>query len=91
MLSSFLRIGIAFLIFTSCGESSSKDIKPQALIYEGMSSSELRLVLGEPKKIDSKDEIFDAKSMTKMSLEHWVYEKRIVLLINDTVKNPNLN
>lgn len=56
-----------------------------------MSSSELRLVLGEPKKIDSKDEIFDAKSMTKMSLEHWVYEKRIVLLINDTVKNPNLN
>jgi hypothetical protein len=61
------------------------------MVYEGMSAAKLRQVLGEPMKIDSKSEIFNAQSMTKMSLEHWVYEKRTVLLINDTVKNPNLN
>jgi hypothetical protein len=91
MLKSVFKISIAFFIFTSCQESTSQDIKPQSLVHEGMSATELRAVLGEPKEINTKNEIFDAQSMTKMSLEQWVYEKRTVLLINDTVKNPNLN
>jgi len=82
---------IGFILFTSCGESGTKNSKPQPLVHEGMSAAELRSTLGEPLKIEVKNQIFDAQSMTKMSLEHWVYEKRVVILINDTVKNTNLN
>jgi len=79
------------LFFSSCSETARDETKAQPMVYEGMSAVELREVLGEPQKISVKSEIFNAQSMTKMSLEHWVYEKRTVLLINDTVKNPNLN
>ncbi|MGB6037065.1 MAG: hypothetical protein WBG42_12405 [Cryomorphaceae bacterium] len=84
-------IFFAFMTFTYCTEPVQNEVKPKPMIYEGMSATELRDVLGEPIEIDSKSEIFNAQSMTKMSLEHWVYERRTVLLINDTVKNPNLN
>ena len=61
------------------------------MVYEGMSATELRIAIGEPNEIDEKSKIFDAESMTKISQEHWIYEKRTVLLINDTVKDPNIN
>lgn len=83
-------IAIVFLV-VSCGEADSEVNTPQPLVYEGMSASELREVLGEPLEIETKNEIFDAQTMKKMTLEQWVYEKRTVLLINDTVKNPKLN
>ncbi len=86
-----IKAVIGLFIFISCGESSVKNEKPRPLVYEGMSADDLRSVLGEPEEIDDRGEIFDAQSMTKMSLEHWIYEKRVVILINDTVKDPNLN
>ena len=68
-----------------------KDPTPRPLVYEGMSATELRNAIGEPNGIDEKNKIFDAESMQKISQEHWIYEKRTVLLINDTVKDPNIN
>jgi len=90
MLKSVFTLSFALLLLVSCSNSDSQE-KHKALVHEGMSALELRKVLGEPIKVEDKSEIFDAQSMTKISLEHWVYEKRVVLLINDTVKNPNLN
>ncbi|MCZ4408284.1 hypothetical protein O3Q51_05660 [Cryomorphaceae bacterium 1068] len=91
MLKSTIKISLALFLFISCAESSTKREEPRPLVYEGMSADELRGVLGEPKEIDDRGEIFDAQSMTKMSLQHWIYDKRVVILINDTVKDPNLN
>lgn len=90
MLKSVFTLSFALLLLVSCSNSDSQE-KHKALVHEGMSALELRKVLGEPIKVEDKSKIFDAQSMTKISLEHWVYEKRVVLLINDTVKNPNLN
>jgi hypothetical protein len=91
MLKYAIRVSLVLILLTSCGVSSTKNEESRPLVYEGMSADELRGVLGEPKEIDDKGEIFDAKSMTKMSLQHWIYDKRVVILINDTVKDPNLN
>jgi hypothetical protein len=93
MRNSIIRIFgavvVSMALITACEEAESK--KEKALVYEGMSSEELKSVLGEPLSIDSKGEIFDANTMKKMSVQAWSYQKRVVLLINDTVKNPNIN
>jgi len=80
---------IASALMTACEEPEPK--KERGLVYEGMSSEQLKSVLGTPLSIDSKGEIFDANTMKKISVQAWSYDKRIVLLINDTVKNPNFN
>jgi hypothetical protein len=91
-----MRNALFFLLLmvsplTSCKSDSHQGEAKRALVYEGMPASELRSVLGEPLKIETKPEIINGQTMQKMSLEHWIYDKRTVVLINDTVKNANIN
>lgn len=87
----FLFVLLSVLVFSavSCSPEKKKEEKP--LVYEGMSADELRTNLGEPSSIDSTGRVFDTRYNKKMVVEKWKYEKRTVLLINDTVKDSNLN
>jgi len=91
-MRKFLLLFLLFAsIITSCDSSDSENVSERPLVYEGMSKAELQSVLGEPLKIEIKPEIFDGQTMKRLTLEHWEYKKRTVVLINDTVKNANLN
>ena len=76
-------------IWISCQGENKKEVK--ALVYEGMSRQDLRNKLGEPISIDSSGHVFDTQRQKKVRLEKWEYDKRTVLIINDTVKDPNIN
>lgn len=84
-----LAVAVATISSTSCSNPNQQDEKP--LVYEGMSSQELRDKLGDPLSIDSSGKVYDAQHKKKLILEKWEYEKRTVLIINDTVKDSNLN
>lgn len=60
------------------------------MVYEGMPINELKDVLGEPQNIDSAGSVYDANLGIKKQVEKWRYEKRTVIVINDTVLKPNL-
>lgn len=78
-----------FALFFAC--ASPLEEKANGLVYEGMSSNQLEEILGNPKAINKRGEIFDAETMKMISVQEWIYDKRTVLLINDTVKNPRVN
>jgi len=73
----------------SCDSNSEKEQKP--LVYEGMSASELKNNLGSPISIDSSGEVYSPELKQKISVQKWKYDKRMVLIINDTVKDSNMN
>jgi hypothetical protein len=83
-----LFVLILSLVLTACAEHAQKE--PRPLVYEGMSKSELENVLGVPRSIDSTGSVFSAESGKKLKIERWKYEKRTVLIINDTVTQPNI-
>jgi len=84
------RLLIAFLaVIITCACADTEKSKP--LVYEGMSAEELENTLGAPISQDSVRYIFEGETMEMLPVEKWTYPKRIVLLINDTVKVPNLN
>jgi hypothetical protein len=72
----------------SCNEPPPKEKKK--MVYEGMSATELRSVLGQPEKIDTTGSVFNIDQGGKTWVQKWHYEKRTVLIINDTIKNPAL-
>lgn len=81
---AFILIGFSF-----CTEPGKQKIPP--LVYEGMSATELRQNLGEPISIDSSGSVFNPEKRKKIKLEKWKYDKRTVLLMNDTVKDSNID
>jgi hypothetical protein len=87
----FLFFSLTALLFAAISCNSQKEQEEKPLVYEGMSADELRSNLGEPASIDSSGKVFDTRYKKKMVVEKWKYEKRTVLLINDTVKDSNLN
>lgn len=86
----FSFFGALFIILAP-GCTSEKPQNEKPLVYEGMSAQELRNNLGEPTSIDSSGQIYDTRYKKKMIVERWRYDKRTVLIINDTVKDSNLN
>jgi hypothetical protein len=84
----YLFVLILSLVLTACAEQAQKE--PRPLVYEGMPKSELENVLGVPRSIDSTGSVFSAESGKKLKIERWTYEKRTVLIINDTVTQPNI-
>ena len=60
------------------------------MVYEGMPANELENVLGKPTNIDSSGSVFDANKGKTIKVQKWYYDKRTVVLIDDTVKTPNL-
>ncbi len=59
------------------------------MVYEGMAVQDLKQVLGEPISKDSISTIYMADYGKTVVVETWKYDKRLVLIINDTIKNPN--
>jgi len=86
---ALFAVASALILLSSCNNQSKEEQKP--LVYEGMSSQELRMNLGAPLSIDSSGEVFSMELKKKIQVERWEYEKRIVLIINDTVKDSNIN
>ncbi len=76
------------ILYSNCGQSSSPD-EVRKLVYEGMSSAELRISMGEPLQIDSTGKVYDVRENKNVRIERWEYELRTVVLINDTVKSAN--
>ena len=85
-----LLLCILFFSLVGCGSNEVKK-EERPLVYEGMPKEELEYVLGQPIRVDSLNPIFDGETMKKMPVEKWVFKKRTVILINDSVKNPNFN
>ena len=56
-----------------------------------MSKNDLIINLGEPISKDSSSKVYDPVSKKMLAVEKWQYDKRTVLLINDTVKDPLIN
>jgi hypothetical protein len=55
-----------------------------------MSSQELESVLGQPNEKDSISSIYLPDQSKTVAVEKWFYDKRVVLIINDTIKVPNV-
>jgi len=84
--------GLSLVLLVGCSLSNENSTTTaKKMVYEGMSADELIQTLGNPNSVAIRDSIFDANSMSKMAVEQWNYSKRSVLLINDSVKHPNIN
>ncbi len=59
------------------------------MVYEGMAKSDLENVLGKPDSIGEVQKIYDPNRGKQKSVVRWYYEKRTVVLIDDTVKVSN--
>lgn len=80
-----------FTLFTACtGNQKENEAKARPMVYEGMSAGDLENILGQPIKIDSSGSVFDANKGKTIKVQKWYYEKRTVVLIDDTVITPNL-
>lgn len=77
------------VLFCSC-TSQPQEEKIRPMVYEGMAADELRKVLGEPAQIDTLAPLYSADLEQMVDVVKWQYEKRTVIIINDTIKNPNL-
>lgn len=85
-----LFISLMSFIAVACGEKQEDKQIEKPLVYEGMPGSELKSVLGDPQSVASGGEVYDANTATTKKVEKWIYDKRTVVLIDDTVKSPNL-
>ncbi len=83
--TSILLLGISLL--TACGETAREKQRP--MVYEGMPATELESKLGVPESIDTSGTIYDIALNRKVPLLLWRYETRVVLIFNDTVKEPD--
>lgn len=59
------------------------------MIYEGMPVNEVEQLLGRPDSISKNGTIYDVEAGKKKSLYRWHYEKRTIVIVEDTVKVPN--
>lgn len=85
----------AILVFgtffwSHCIPTPENETEVKPLVYEGMSSQDLERVLGSPSKKDSVSSIYLANEKKTVAVEKWYYDKRTVLVINDTIKDPNV-
>jgi hypothetical protein len=83
---------VAFSIFfwSHCTPKQNSEKAVRSLVYEGMSAQDLERVLGAPSKKDSVSSIYLADEKKTVAVEKWYYDKRTVLIINDTIKDPNV-
>lgn len=80
---------LSALSFSACDTGDPpEEVRP--LVYEGMSAEELRQTLGNPEKTEPGGTVYDANAEKTKVVEKWFYAKRTVVLIDDTVKSPNI-
>ena len=87
----FIGIGIALTtIMVSCGTGGTEKRQERPMIYEGMPASELTEVIGEPDSIQSGGTVYNADYNKNQIVRKWYYNTRTIVLIDDTVKTPQL-
>lgn len=83
--------GLAVLLLTACGPGKEqRESAARPMVYEGMPAAHLREVIGDPASIEPGGSVYDANTGKTKKVEKWHYDKRIVVIIDDTVKTPNL-
>jgi hypothetical protein len=80
--------GIA-LYLSSCSGTEQPSRNEPGLVQEGMSMEDVRRILGDPNHIDSAGVIYNVDTETRQKVSRWHYEKRTIVLINDTVKSTD--
>lgn len=86
-ITSFTLISCCVAIAACQNEPPPEEQRP--MVYEGMPINELRQTLGKPDTIQPGGTVYDANTESTKKVEKWVYEKRTVVVIDDTVKSPN--
>lgn len=61
------------------------------MVYEGMPVGDLTLTLGSPDSIQAGGTVYNADLSKTQKVEKWYFDARTVVVIDDTVKTPNLN
>lgn len=84
-----LWLAVALSACSDAGNTTQEKLRP--MVYEGMSATNLKNVIGIPDQIDSSGTVFDANSGKTEKVEKWFYDKRTVVIINDTVIVPNFD
>lgn len=84
---SLLAIGV---VFYNCGgnNADTKNLRP--MVYEGMPINDLSITLGKPDSIEPGGTIYNADYNKTQKVVKWYYDERTVVIIDDTVKTPNL-
>ncbi len=87
-ITSFTLIFVCAALVACQTENPSEEQRP--LVYEGMPADDLRETLGKPDTIEPGGTVYDANTESTKKVEKWVYTKRTVVVIDDTVKSPNI-
>ena len=74
----------------SCGSGSPEKRNERPMIYEGMPTTELTQVIGEPDSIQSGGTVYNADFNKSQVVKKWYYNTRTIVVIDDTVKTPQL-
>ena len=86
-ITSFILISFCVAIVSCQTGNPTEEQRP--LVYEGMPTNELRQILGKPDTIEPGGTVYDANTESTKKVEKWVYQKRTVVVIDDTVKSPS--
>lgn len=92
-LYRILRNGFLFFsitLFVACQSGGKKEAEIRPLIYEGMPKGELVEILGQPDSVLSGGTVYNADYNKSFPIEKWYYKTRTVMIINDSVKTPQL-
>jgi|SRR5690554_3341063 len=85
---------ISFVLFAvaiaGCASSGPEKRKERPMIYEGMPTTELTEVIGEPDSIQSGGTVYNADINKSQVVKKWYYNTRTIVVIDDTVKTPQL-
>lgn len=87
--SGLLLIGLVSL--QACNTAGPENKKERPMVYEGMPISDLTLTLGAPDSIQAGGSVYNADLSKTQKVEKWYFDTRTVVVIDDTVKTPNLN
>ncbi|NEN25022.1 hypothetical protein G3O08_16090 [Cryomorpha ignava] len=82
---------ILFVSLQACNFSEPEKRKKRPMVYEGMPISDLTLALGAPDSIQNGGSVYNADLNKTQKVEKWYFDTRTVVVIDDTVKTPNLN
>jgi len=92
-LSKGQRFGIIFFMaigMISCNVGAPEKQRERPMIYEGMPTTELTQLLGEPDSIQSGGMVYNANFDKNLVVKKWYYNTRTIVVIDDTVKTPQL-
>lgn len=84
-IAVLLAVGIG-----SCGTSNPEKRRERPMIYEGMPTTELTEVIGQPDSIQSGGTVYNADLNKSQIVKKWYYNARTIVVIDDTVKTPQL-